>query len=672
MSESVRSRALELHALLEQYSYEYYVLGESTVPDSEFDRLFAELQRLEAEHPELVTPSSPTQRVGSEVSRAFQSIDHVIPMLSLANAFDVEGMQHFYDRVQSGLSVDLDEKTSFTCEPKFDGLALSLTYKHGVLSHAVTRGDGRTGEDVTTNAKTIRSVPLRLRGTDFPAVLEVRGEVVMPKAGFDALNATMRERDQKTFANPRNAAAGSMRQLDPRVVAERPLAFYAYSVGHYEGVELPNTQEDVLLWLKELGFPLSEAFCCVSGLKACIRYYQGILEKRDALPYDIDGVVYKLNDRADQQRLGFVSRSPRFAIAYKFPAQEMLTTVLGLDVQVGRTGAMTPVARLEPVFVGGVTVTNATLHNFDEVARKDVRVGDTVIVRRAGDVIPEVVSVVLAKRPDNTQPFVCPETCPECDAQLEKKPGQVVIRCTGGVTCRAQLAESIKHFVSRKAMDVDGLGDKLIEVLVERKWINDVSDLYRLKEHELASLPRMGDLSAVNTVTAIEKSKETTLPRFLFGLGIPDVGEATARSLADYAGTLEKLMASSTEELQTIPDVGPVVAENLHAFFQQEHHQVLIQRLRDLGVHWPVIDVSDQGDKPLAGKQYVLTGTLETMTRDEAKAKLLALGAKVTGSVSSKTTAVICGVKAGSKKTKAEGLGVAIVSEEELRDLLAG
>lgn len=668
--ESIRARVTELHSLLEQYSYEYYVLGESTVPDSEFDRLFAELQGLESEHPELVTPSSPTQRVGSEASSAFASIDHVIPMLSLANAFDVESMQQFYDRVQSGLSVASDEKTTFTCEPKFDGLALSLTYKQGVLSHAVTRGDGQTGEDVTTNAKTIRSVPLRLRGSNFPDVLEVRGEVVMPKTGFDALNALMRERDQKTFANPRNAAAGSMRQLDPRIVAERPLAFYAYSVGHHEGVSLPDTQEQVLLWLKELGFPLSDEFSCVTGLKACIDYYDSILEKRDALPYDIDGVVYKLNNRADQKRLGFVSRSPRFAIAYKFPAQEMLTTVVGLDVQVGRTGAITPVARLEPVFVGGVTVTNATLHNFDEVARKDVRVGDTVIVRRAGDVIPEVVSVVLAKRPDNTELFVCPEQCPVCGAPVEKKPGQVVIRCSGGVTCRAQLAESIKHFVSRKAMDVDGLGDKLIDVLVERQWINDVSDLYRLKEYELASLPRMGDLSASNTVAAIEKSKATTLPRFLFGLGIPEVGEATARSLAEYAGTIEKLAESSEEELQTISDVGPVVAENVYAFFKQERHQALIQRLRDSGVHWPVIDVSDTADKPLTGNQYVLTGTLETMTRDEAKAKLLALGAKVAGSVSSKTTAVICGAKAGSKKTKAEALGVMILSEDDLRALI--
>ncbi len=664
MTENISSRVAIVRTLLNQYSYEYYVLDQPTVPDSEFDQLFLELQQLEEQHPELVDSASPTQRVGSEPSAAFDSIKHRVPMLSLGNAFSQEELQQFYDRIQSGLGVEPNERTHFFCEPKFDGLALSLVYKNGVFSYAATRGDGRSGEDVSTNARTIRSIPLRLRGEALPTWLEVRGEVVMPKAGFDALNARMREQDQKEFANPRNAAAGSMRQLDPKITAKRPLAFYAYAVGPCEGVDIPKTQASVLSWLHDMGFPVSIERRCVEGLQACLDYHTSMLEKREALPYDIDGVVYKVNDHDAQERLGYVSRSPRFAIAYKFPAQEKLTTVAGIECQVGRTGAITPVSRLEPVFVGGVTVTNATLHNFEELARKDVRVGDTVVVRRAGDVIPEVVSVVLDKRPEKAKPYPMPEVCPVCGSDVEKKEGQVVLRCLGGVTCRAQLAESIKHYASRQAMNIDGLGDKLIDVLVERSWIKDVSDLYRLTQNQLASLPRMGELSSANIVKAIEVSSHTSLARFLFGLGIPEVGEATARSLAKHCQDLHVIRESSIDDLQLIPDVGPVVAEHIHQFFSHDKHQALIQHLLDAGVNWPKEEVADESAQPLLGKQFVLTGTLTSMTRQDAKAKLQALGAKVTGSVSAKTTALICGENPGSKHKKALDLAVEIMDEE--------
>ena len=656
---------------INQHNHRYYVLDDPQVPDAEYDRLMQQLQALELQEPELVTPDSPTQRVGAKPLGGFDEVQHAVAMLSLDNAFNDNDMLAFDARIKKGLEV---AEVSYCAEPKLDGLAVSLRYEDGVLVRAATRGDGRMGEDITLNVRTIGSVPLRLIGSDYPPVLEVRGEVYMPKAGFDALNIRQRNHGEKPFANPRNAAAGSLRQLDPSITATRPLAMYCYGVGEVtEGAALPAFHRDVLARLKTWGLRISPETDVVSGVAGCLEYYRKIGEKRDALPYEIDGVVFKVNSLKQQQALGFVSRAPRWAIAQKFPAQEEMTRLIGIDIQVGRTGALTPVARLEPVFVGGVTVTNATLHNEDEVRRKDVRGGDMVIVRRAGDVIPEVVSVVLAQRQDDARVFVMPTDCPVCGSEVRRVEGEAVSRCSGGLYCAAQRKEAIKHFASRRAMDIEGLGDKLVEQLVDAGWVKSVADLFdraALPHEKLAGMERMGDKSADNLIEAIDKCKETTLARFLFSLGIREVGEATAQALANHFGSLPEIMSADEEALLKVPDVGPVVVANLRAFFHEAHNREVIASLQQLGVQWPDVAAAADQPKPLAGKTFVLTGSMESMTRDEAKAKLQALGAKVTGSVSKKTSYVVVGVDPGSKRDKAEKLGVPILDEAALMSLL--
>lgn len=669
MSKRAKQRIAELTEELNDYSYQYYVLDQPTVPDSEYDQLFRELQSLEQQHPEYKLSNSPTCRVGDKPLDGFSQLKHTVAMLSLDNAFDQQELEAFDQRIKKILANGAE--IDYACEPKFDGLAISLRYEQGQLIQAATRGDGMTGEDVTLNIKTIAAIPLQLRGGDYPDVLEVRGEVYMPKAGFEKLNERALKTGQKLFANPRNAAAGSLRQLDSRITARRPLAFYAYSHGECSDEARFSSHSELLDALQQWGFPVVNSREVVSGIAACEQYYKSIERQREQLPYEIDGVVIKVNRFDWQKTLGFVSRAPRWAIAYKFPAQEKLTTVKAIEFQIGRTGAVTPVARLEPVQVGGVVVSNATLHNADEMARKDVRVGDTVIVRRAGDVIPEVVSVVMAKRPDGTVPATLPSRCPVCDSEVVKFDDEAVARCMGGLYCQAQLAESIKHFVSRKAMDVDGLGDKLVEQLVDSRLIKDVSDLFRLDVDTLAKLDRMAEKSANNVVEAIEASKTTTLPRFLYALGIREVGQATAMNLAQHYASLDALIKASYEDLQTVSDVGPIVAEHVASFFAQKHNRELIDSLQQLGVHWPAVEKRSEDQQPLLGKTYVLTGTLSSMSRDEAKVKLQALGAKVSGSVSAKTTALIAGEGGGSKRTKAEKLGIPICDEQELLKLLA-
>ena len=662
-------RIAELRQEINHHNHLYYVLDAPQIPDAEYDRLLRQLQDLEAAHPELITPDSPTQRVGAEPLKAFEQVTHAMPMLSLDNAFSAEEVEDFDRRVRERLA--LDEEIEYVAEPKLDGLAISLRYVDGLLVQAATRGDGVSGENVTHNVRTIASVPLRLTGERYPPVLEVRGEVYMPKAEFEALNKRARAKGEKEFANPRNAAAGSLRQLDPRVTAKRKLAMFCYGVGEVTEGHLPDNHFDTLQTLKTWGLRISPDIACVNGVSGLLDYYQKIGEKRAALSYEIDGVVYKVNRLDYRQKLGFVARAPRWAIAHKFPAQEELTTVVDIEVQVGRTGAITPVARLAPVHVGGVIVSNATLHNEDEVRRKDVRVGDTVIVRRAGDVIPEVVSVVLAKRPPEAVPFQMPGRCPVCGSDIVRAEGEAVARCSGGLFCGAQRKQAIKHFASRKAMDIDGLGDKLVDQLVDAGLVHDVADLYSLSRADLVSLPRMGDKSADNLQLAIEKSKTTTLAKFLFALGVREVGEATARSLALHYGTLEAIAAADEEALQHVPDVGPIVAAHIHAFFRQSHNREVIEKLTRAGVHWPAVEAPAADAQPLLGQTFVLTGTLTTMSRNDAKARLQALGAKVSGSVSKKTGYVVAGADAGSKLTKAEQLGVAIMSEEALLSLLA-
>ena len=669
----VEARARELREQINYHNYRYYVLDDPEIPDAEFDRLFRELQTLEAQYPALVTPDSPTQRVGAEPLKAFGEVRHEIPMLSLGNAFSDQEVHDFGRRIAEKLDISVEE-IDFTTEPKLDGLAISLLYEEGRLTRGATRGDGYTGEDVTQNVRTIGCIPLRLRGesgVDFPPVLEVRGEVYMPKAGFERLNERQRAAGEKPFANPRNAAAGSLRQLDPKVTATRPLAMYAYGVGLVEGGELPERHSDILAKLRELGLPVSpEVRSGVIGIEACLAYHREMKERRPNLPYEIDGVVYKV-DRLDQQAiLGFVSRAPRWALAHKFPAQEALTKLLAIDIQVGRTGAITPVARLEPVEVGGVTVTSATLHNEDEIHRLDLRVGDTVVVYRAGDVIPKVASVVLSRRPKGARPFVMPKKCPVCGSDIVRLEGQAIARCSGGLFCPAQRKESIKHFASRRAMDIEGLGDKLVEQLVDRDLVHDPADLYQLTVEQLAGLERMAEKSARNLVAALEKSKSTTLPRFLFALGIREVGETTAQTLAEHFGDLLPIEEADLETLQAVPDVGPVVAQSIHTFFRQKHNREVIDRLIAAGIHWPKVAVKRPEELPLAGKTIVLTGTLEGMPRSEAKKRLQALGAKVTGSVSKKTDWVIAGADPGSKLAKAQELGVEILDEDGLRELL--
>ena len=627
--------------------------------------MLRELQTLEQAHPELITDDSPTRRVGAEPLSGFGEVRHEVPMLSLDNAFDDDELGEFDRRVRERLDM---ESVDYAAEPKLDGLAVSLLYEDGVLKRGATRGDGSTGEDITLNVRTIQSIPLRLLGDGYPQRLEVRGEVFISHQGFRKLNEHARQQEQKPFVNPRNAAAGSLRQLDPKITARRPLEMYCYGVGLVERGVVADRHSEVLRQLREWGLRVYPGIERVSGLQGCVNYYRELEKQRSSLPFDIDGVVFKV-DRLDlQQRLGFVARAPRWAIARKFPAQEELTRVLAIDVQVGRTGAITPVARLEPVFVGGVTVTNATLHNEDEVRRKDVRIGDTVIIRRAGDVIPEVVSVILDKRPDDAKAFVMPNTCPVCGSDIERLEGEAVARCTGGLYCEAQRKEAIKHFASRRAMDIEGLGDKLVEQLVDQKLIEDIAGLYDLSAEDLAGLERMGEKSAQNLIKALQDSKDTTLDRFLYALGIREVGDATARILAGEFGCLDALMQATQEQLEAIHDIGPVVAQHIVQFFHQPHNQDVIARLQAAGIHWPNVERSTR--QPLQGKTYVLTGTLSGITREEAKQKLQALGAKVSGSVSKKTTAVIAGEKAGSKLAKAEALGVPVLSEDELVALL--
>ena len=661
-------RVNELREIINQYNYQYYVKNEPVIPDAEYDRLMQELLSLEKDDPELVTKDSPSQRVGAKPLDSFSEIKHEVPMLSLNNAFDNEEMTAFDSRVREILK---QEQIEYVGETKFDGLAVSLLYENGVLTQAATRGDGATGEDVTQNARTIRGIPLRLRGETIPKRIEVRGEIYITHQAFQKLNERQKAKEEKLFVNPRNAAAGSMRQLDSRITADRELSFFAYSVGQVkEDKHHPDvtSHSEMLSRLKTLGMPVSPETIVLVGLKACLLYYLTIGNRRSSMDYDIDGVVFKVNDFKQQEIMGFVSRAPRWAIAYKFPPEEELTKVLDIEVQVGRTGALTPVARLEPVFVGGVTVTNATLHNEDELKRKDVRVGDTVIVRRAGDVIPEVLKVVMERRPKNAKIFKMPSNCPICGSDVERENGEAVIRCSGGLYCSAQQIQAIIHFASRRAMNIDGLGDKLIEQLVEKKLINNVADLYTLKLDQLTELERMAEKSAMNIISALNDSKETTLDRFIYALGIREVGDATARSLTSHFGELSAIQSARQETLEDVTDIGPIVASHIVTFFLQDHNQEIINDLLTAGVHWP--DVEIKTDQPLRGKNFVITGTLETMKRDEAKQRLLELGAKVSGSVSKKTDYVIAGSDPGSKAEKARRLEVEILDESTFLTLI--
>lgn len=663
-----RERLNQLRVQLHRCNYEYYVLDAPTLPDAEYDRLFRELIELESEHPEWRTDDSPSQRVGAEPLSAFNTVRHETPMLSLDNAFSDQDMRDFDRRVRQRLS----EGTAFAyaCEPKLDGIAVSLLYVDGVLVRGATRGDGRSGEDITHNVRTVASVPLKLQGEGWPGELEVRGEIYMTKAGFERLNAEARENGTKTFVNPRNAAAGSLRQLDSRLTAKRPLEMCCYGIAGDTELRQFDSHAEGLEKLAEWGFLINPEMAVVEDIEGCLDYHQTLLSKRDQLPYDIDGVVFKVNALDLQDQLGFVSRAPRWAIAYKFPAQEEVTTLRDVEFQVGRTGAVTPVAKLEPVFVGGVTVSNATLHNLDEIQRLGVCIGDQVVVRRAGDVIPQIVQVVADRRPPSAIAIVAPSRCPVCDSELERAPGEAVLRCTGGLICGAQRKEGIKHFASRKAMDIDGLGDKLVDQLVERELIHSAADLFVLDADTLASLERMGQKSAENLVAALDKSRKTTLPRFLYALGIREVGEATARNLAQHFSTLEALMSADVESLESVEDVGPIVASHIHGFFASDHNREIIRQLQTRGVHWPEVSPQQGGAQPLAGQTWVLTGNLESMTRNEAKERLQALGAKVAGSVSAKTDCVAAGSNAGSKLTKAQSLGVKVIDEEALLAVL--
>jgi DNA ligase (NAD+) len=677
-SPGVAARAAELRRQLHHHAHQYYVLDAPELPDAEYDRLFRELQALEAAHPELLTPDSPTLRVGGKALDGFEKVRHVVPMLSIRTETDIEatGAQNFDARVRRELGLADDAPpVEYVAELKFDGLAINLRYEHGVLVQAATRGDGEIGEDVTQNIRTIGQIPLRLPNNDL-RVLEVRGEVYMRRDDFEALNERQREKGEKTYINPRNTAAGAVRQLDPAITAQRPLSFFAYGWGEVtpaeQGGPVFETHFAFLQALKEWGFPVSARTRIARGAIELIAYHQAVGQERDSLPFDIDGVVYKVNSLALQQQLGFVTREPRWAVAHKFPAQEQLTTVLDIDVQVGRTGKLTPVAKLAPVFVGGVTVTNATLHNEDEARRKDVRVGDTVIVRRAGDVIPEVVSVLPEKRQDGAKPFTMPTHCPICGSLAVREEGEANHRCTGGLFCGAQRKQAILHYAQRRAVDIEGLGEKLVDQLVDAQVIKVLPDLYRLGLTSLAALDRMAEKSAQNVLDALEKAKATTLPRFLFGLGVRHVGEATAKDLARHFGKLDAIMDASVEQLLEVNDVGPVVAQSIRTFFEQPHNREVVEQLRACGVHWPEGEPAAQVPRPLAGKTFVLTGTLPTLGREDAKALLEAAGAKVAGSVSKKTDYVVAGAEAGSKLDKARELGVAVLDEAGLKELLDG
>ncbi|AOY46742.1 TPA: NAD-dependent DNA ligase LigA [Vibrio cholerae] len=665
----VAQRLTELRKTLHEHGVRYYVEDAPTIPDAEYDRLMRELLELEAAHPELMSSDSPSLRVGGRPLDAFESVVHEIPMLSLDNAFDDGELESFYRRMTD--RIQAVQHSAFCCEPKLDGLAVSLLYENGVLTRAATRGDGMTGENITENVRTIKAIPLRLQGADFPTRLEVRGEVFMPKAGFEALNARALKKGEKQFVNPRNAAAGSLRQLDSKITAQRPLAFYAYSVGVIEGGELATSHYQRFLQLKGWGLPICPETKLVTSLAEVKAFYQDILQRRQFLAYEIDGVVIKVDDIQLQERLGFVARAPRWAIAYKFPAQEELTLLNDVEFQVGRTGAITPVAKLEPVFVGGVTVSNATLHNADEIERLGVMVGDTVVIRRAGDVIPQIVSVVLERRPENAKSIVFPTRCPVCQSDVERVEGEAVARCSGGLICQAQRKEALKHFVSRKAMDVEGLGDKVIEQLVDREMVSTPADLFRLRAGELTILERMGPKSAQNVIDALNKAKQTTLPKFLYALGIREVGEATALNLAQHFLSLEAIQQASLEQFIEVPDVGVVVASHLLAFFAQDRNQQVINELLEQGITWPALTAAPVAvDSALAGKIVVLTGSFTQLSRNDAKAALQALGAKVTGSVSKNTDIVFAGEAAGSKLAKATELGIQVFDEQALIEFL--
>ena len=661
---NIQTQIDNLRKTLRQYEYEYHVLDNPTVPDSEYDRLFHQLKALELEHPEFLTSDSPTQRVGAKPLSGFSQIRHEIPMLSLDNAFSDEEFNAFVKRIEDRLIV-LPKPLTFCCEPKLDGLAVSILYVNGILSQAATRGDGTTGEDITANIRTIRNIPLQLLTDNPPARLEVRGEVFMPHAGFERLNEYSLEHGEKTFANPRNAAAGSLRQLDPNITSKRPLVLNAYGIGIAEGVELPNTHYARLQWLKSIGIPVNPEIRLCNGTNEVLDFYRDIQNKRSSLGYDIDGTVLKINDIALQNELGFISKAPRWAIAYKFPAQEELTVLNDVEFQVGRTGAITPVAKLEPVFVAGVTVSNATLHNGDEIERLNIAIGDTVVIRRAGDVIPQIIGVLHERRPDNAKPIIFPTNCPVCDSQIIRIEGETVARCTGGLFCAAQRKEALKHFVSRKAMDIDGMGGKLIEQLVDRELVHTPADLFKLDLTTLIRLERMGAKSAENALNSLEKAKSTTLARFIFALGIREVGEATALNLANHFKTLDALKAADLEQLQQVPDVGEVVASRIFVFWRETHNVAVVDDLIAQGIHWEPVEVKEASENLFKDKTVVLTGTLTQMGRNEAKTLLQQLGAKVSGSVSSKTDFVIAGNAAGSKLAKAQELNITVLTEEE-------
>ena len=667
MTDSIACRISELITEIRQHDYNYHVLDTPTIGDSQYDQLTRELKQLELEHPEFLDPNSPTQRVGAKPDSGFEEVTHRVSMLSLDNVFDLNEFRQFEERIKDRLNQA--DTPQMTAEPKLDGLALSIRYEQGQLALAATRGDGQMGENVTQNVRTIRSIPLILKGSYFPEVLEIRGEVIMKKADFAAMNQRLSEASEKVFVNPRNAAAGSLRQLDPSIVSTRPLSFYAYGLGQVSE-PLGDTHTGVMDALRLLGIPVNPGLI-TGDAEAIEKAYDSLMAEREALPYEIDGMVVKVDSIALQNALGFVARAPRFATAWKFPAQEASTRLLAIDLQVGRTGAITPVARLEPIFVGGVTVSNATLHNFDEVARLDVRPDDQVMVRRAGDVIPQIIKVIADRRPDRSNPIAIPTVCPVCQSPVERVDGEAVIRCSGGLICQAQRLEHLKHFVSRKAMDIHGVGERLLEILIEKEWVTTPADLYRLSAYSLEGLDRMGAKSARNVIHSITTSKQTTFVRFLYALGIRDVGEATARTLAATFGGLGRLIQASHEDLTDVDDVGPVVASHIRSFFEVDRHRSVIQELIDLGIQWPDVNASAPQNGPdLSGQTWVLTGTLESMTRDEASEKLRVLGAKVLGSVSAKTSVLVAGPGAGSKLTKAESLGVDVIDESALIALL--
>ncbi len=660
-------RVAELRKRIHYHNYRYYVLDSPEISDAEYDRLFRQLQALEQAHPELVTPDSPTQRVGAKPLEGFGEFRHSVPMTSMDNAFDDAELHEWDRRVRQGLGVKDD--VIYTAEPKFDGVSVSLRYESGVLRRAGTRGDGTVGEDVTAGIRTIKTVPLRLQGKGWPRVLEVRGEVVIRKRDFERLNSERLQQGEVVFANPRNAAAGSLRQLDPRVTASRPLSFFPWGLGEFSGA-IGARYSHVAKRFKQWGFRVSELLRVVHGVEGCLTYYRDILERRASLPFEIDGVVYKVDDLAARERLGYTARAPRWAVAHKLPAHEETTVVEDIFASVGRTGVVTPVAVLRPVQVSGVTVSRATLHNEDELHRKDVRVGDTVLVRRAGDVIPEVVSVVLSKRPKRTRRFKMPKACPVCGSEVVRMKGEAAARCTGGLFCPAQRREALRHFASRRAMDIEGLGDKLVQQLDDQGLVHDLADLYRLKPADLAKLERMGEKSAENLIAQLDKSKRTTLARFLYALGIREVGDATARALARHFGSLKKIMHASVDHLQQVPDVGPVVAEHIRAFFREKHNRDVIKKLEQAGVRPAEVQVGTRKQLPLRDKTFVLTGTLSSMTREEATTQLHSLGAKVVGSVSKKTNYVVVGVDPGSKAIKATELGIPKLDEEQFLELI--